>query len=226
MQGVDRRAQFEHQRGVDDVLAGRAPMHVAARPSASVLATSAVSALISGMAILPAATAASPSAVEVVAFGAGGLGDRLDGERRDDADRRFRARERDLEIEHALQRARDRRGSRAWPRSKSAGSAVTMELAGLVMAMRRRTALAARAAAANPQRRSRAGPTRPPNRLAVQGLDERPFPIAQPTPYNSRHSSFVMPGPQSRLRRRLGLVCGAKLGHDAIDTKMENDRWR
>ena len=28
-QGIDGRAQIEHQRGVDDVLAGRAPMHVA-----------------------------------------------------------------------------------------------------------------------------------------------------------------------------------------------------
>src|SRR5258707_2902632 len=62
------------------------------------------------------------------------------------------------------------------------------------------------------------------------GPRRKAFPDCQPTPYNSRHSSFVMPGPQSRLRRRLGFVCGAKLGHDAINTKMEkadgdDDEW-
>ena len=80
----------------------------------------------SGVATSPADRGFLAERLDVVALGAGGGGDLVRGERRNDADRRFRACERDLEIEHALQPraiiqdgahggARDQRGEqRGW----------------------------------------------------------------------------------------------------------------
>jgi hypothetical protein len=119
-QRIDCRAQLEHERVVDDILAGRPPMHVARRCRIGL-------GDLDGERVdqrdgdIAGGHSRFAQRREVVAFGAGGLGDPVDGERRDDADRRFRARERDLEIEHALQaraiiedgahgRARNQRG--------------------------------------------------------------------------------------------------------------------
>ena len=77
--------------------------------------------IVPALAVERIAEAARADRYDLVAVGAGGGGDPLDGERRDDADLRLRARERNLEIEHALQaraivedrahgRARDQRG--------------------------------------------------------------------------------------------------------------------
>ena len=119
-QGIDRRAQLEHERAVDDVLAGGAPMDVARRCRIG-LGDLGGERIDQRDGDIAGGRRGLAQRREVVAVGAGGLGDPLDGERRDDADLRFRARERDLEIEHALHaraivedrahgRARDQRG--------------------------------------------------------------------------------------------------------------------
>ena len=60
-QRIDRGAQGQHRRGIDHVLAGGAPMHIA-RGLGVGLGDSAVSALTSGIARLPERVAASASA--------------------------------------------------------------------------------------------------------------------------------------------------------------------
>jgi hypothetical protein len=100
-QGIDRGAQVEHESAVDDVLACCSPMHVAGRGRIGL-------GDLGGQRVdqrdgdIAGGHGRFAQRREVVAFGAGGLGDPVDGERRHDAGRRFRARERDLEIEHAL----------------------------------------------------------------------------------------------------------------------------
>ena len=119
-EGIDRRAQLEHERAVDDVLAGGPPMDVARRCRIG-LGDLGGERIDQRDGDIAGGHRGLAQRREVVAVGAGGLGDPLDGERRDDADLRFRARERNLEIEHALHaraivedrahgRARDQRG--------------------------------------------------------------------------------------------------------------------
>ena len=124
-EGVDGGTQLEHQRGVDDVLAGRPPMHVrrGCRIGLGDLGSERIDQRSGDVAGRRGFLA---ERLDVVALGAGGGGDLVGGERRNDADRRFRACERDLEIEHALQPraiiqdgahggARDQRGEqRGW----------------------------------------------------------------------------------------------------------------
>ena len=75
-QRVDGRAQHQHGRGVDHVLAGGAPMHIA-RGIGVGLGDCAVSALTRGMARLPERVAASASALRCRSIGLAGLRNRL-----------------------------------------------------------------------------------------------------------------------------------------------------
>ena len=101
-QGIDRRAQLEHERGVDDVLAGRAPVHVARRARIG-LGDLGGERIDQRDGDIAGGGGRFAQRRDVVAFGARRLGDRVDGARRNDADLRLGARQRDLEIEHALQ---------------------------------------------------------------------------------------------------------------------------
>ena len=78
-------------------------MHEAAPPRRRVLATSAVSALTSGDGDVAGGDRGLGQRGEVVVLGLAGLADRDRRRRRDDADRGLGARQRRLEIEHALQ---------------------------------------------------------------------------------------------------------------------------
>jgi len=100
-QEIDRRAQLEHERAVDDVLAGRSPVYVARRAWIG-LGDLGGERIDQRDGDIAGGRGRFAQRREVVAFGARRLGDRVDGARRNDADRRFRARQRDLEIEHAL----------------------------------------------------------------------------------------------------------------------------
>ena len=133
---VDRGAQFEHQRGVDDVLAGRAPVHVA-RGLGIGLGDLGGERLDQRDRDVAGGDRRFAERGEVVALGAAGGRDRIDRRGRDDADRRLGARQRHLEIEHALQpraiiedrthgRAResagsDSEGGRRWDWSSARG---------------------------------------------------------------------------------------------------------
>ena len=77
-QRVDAGAQFEHQRAVDQVLSGGAPVHVARRLGIDLGRPPRSSASTTGVARLPARAALSPMRGEVVAFGLAGGADRLD----------------------------------------------------------------------------------------------------------------------------------------------------
>ena len=122
---VDHCPQLEHQGGIDHILAGRSPVYVSCcgdiglghlgsqRPDQRDRDIARHGCLFS-------------QGLGVIAFGAGGSGDMIGGERRYDAECGLRACERDLEVEHALQaravihdgahgRARDQRGQqRRW----------------------------------------------------------------------------------------------------------------
>ena len=101
-QGVDRRAQLEHQRGIDDVLAASAPMHEA-RGLLVVPANLDRQRIDYGKGDVARGAGSLQKRRDVVAVGLAGLAD-LDGRGcRDHADRGLGAGKRRLEVEHALQ---------------------------------------------------------------------------------------------------------------------------
>ena len=141
--------QLEHQRGVDDVLAGRPPMHVA-RGRCIGLGDLGGERIDQRNGDVAGGHGFFAQRLKVVALRLGGIGDLVGGERWNDADGGLCACERDLEIEHALQpRAivedgahggtRDQRGQQ---RGGARGSVIGM--------CRRITPIAARKPPANP----------------------------------------------------------------------------
>ena len=101
-QRIDGGAQFEHQRGVDDVLAGGAPMHVARRLRILLgdLGGQRLDERRNHRAGLDGLAA---ERLDVIALGARRFGDRIDAGYRDDAERGLGARQRSLDVEHVLQ---------------------------------------------------------------------------------------------------------------------------
>ena len=98
---LERVTQLEHETGVDDVLAGRAPVHVAprgrmrrrdARRELRDQRNREIARI--------ARRGRHPREIEIV--GAAATADRVGGVERNDADGRFGARERRLEVEHPL----------------------------------------------------------------------------------------------------------------------------
>ena len=200
-QGIDRRAQLEHERGVDDVLAGRAPMHVARgrRIGLGDLGGERVDQRDGDIA---GGDGRFAQRGEVVAFGpaASAIGSTASAGTMPTA--ASRARQRDLEIEHALHpraivedgahgRAGEQRGQQEWER-------------GLVIRPPRPDSFS----------RPRAG-RQPPAAAGIQARNGRSaghgaFPIAAPRAANSFRPA-VTPT----------LLCGA-----VSATRQERRRWR
>ena len=101
-QRIDRRAQVEHERSVDDVLATGAPVHPAGRGRVG-LGDLGAERLDQRDRDIAGDDRLLTQRLNVVALGFGGIGDLVAGQRRYDADGGFRPRQRDDEVEHTLQ---------------------------------------------------------------------------------------------------------------------------
>ena len=101
-QRIDNGAQFEHQRGVDDVLAGRAPMHVAGGIGID-LGDFVGQRFHQRYRHVAGLHRLFGERREIVAVGLACFGDRIGGGRRNDADSGFGAHQSSLDVEHALQ---------------------------------------------------------------------------------------------------------------------------
>ena len=100
-QRVDRGAKFEHLGGVDDVLGGGAPVHIAGGCGIG-LGDFGGERLDQRARDVAGADSLLAEPSEVVAVGRAGRGNRIDRRGRNDTDGRLGAGERHFEIEHAL----------------------------------------------------------------------------------------------------------------------------